>query len=137
MKRILTWLFAPQTLPVVWWKVILWWEVRRIAFNLFVAIYGVICLLVFFWAISSSGQLEPGEDAVEPIALLFAPILANLGYSLGWLVEITIRRLQPDIRPNFGPQLFKLGLGFSFLIISAPAVLWVGYRFLQLVGVMT
>jgi hypothetical protein len=137
MKRILTWLFAPQTLPVVWWKVILWWEVRRIAFNLFVTIYGVFCLLVFFWAITSSGQLELDEDAVEPLTLLFAPILANLGYTLGWLVEISIRLLQPAIGPNFGPQLYKLGLGFSFLVISAPAVLWVGYLFLQLVGVLT
>lgn len=66
------WLFAnPNTDR--WWRAVVWWELRRIPFNVVIGTYGFICLMIFFWAIVTSGQLQPGEDAVEPIALFLAP----------------------------------------------------------------
>ena len=134
MKRILAWLFEPQTHPLAWWKVIWWWEVRRIAFNFFIGSYGIVCLFVFYWAISSSGQLESGEDAFEPIGILAGLILANVCYTFGWLVEVPIRIVHPTTQLNYCSQLLKSGLVFSFIIISIPAALWAGYRLLQFAG---
>jgi len=61
------------------------------------------------WAIATSGHLHPGEDAVEPIALLAAPFGINLLYTLGWLVEVPARLLRPGLSPRFGQLLLKMG----------------------------
>jgi hypothetical protein len=116
--------------------VVVWWEVRRIPFNVIVGAYGLLCLLVFFWAIGTSGRLEPGEDAVEPIALLAAPFGINALYTLGWLVEVPSRLFRRDLSPRFGPVLLKLGFALGLFLITVPAGFWVGYRILQGAGLM-
>ena len=80
-------MFTPPQSPS-WWRVVLWWEARCIPYNIFVGLYGAVCLLAFYWAIGASGRLRPGEDAIEPLALLLAPVAVNLAYTLGWLVEV-------------------------------------------------
>jgi hypothetical protein len=124
-------MFAPEQPPTPWWRVVAWWEVRRIPYNILVGLYGVFCLFAFFWAITTSGRLPPGEDAVEPMALLVAPFALNLCYTLGWLMELTARILLPSLSLRFGPFLLKLGIAFSMFLISIPAALWCGVRLLQ------
>jgi len=136
MKRFAAWFFSEPEFPSSWRKVIAWWEVRRISFNVVIGAYGLLCLAVFLWAIVGSGHLGPGEDAVEPIALLAGPFAVNALYSLGWFAEVIARALVPDLSPRFGPTLLKLGLGLGFFFISVPPVYWVGYRALQLLGVV-
>jgi len=116
---------------------VVWWEARRIPFNLIVGLYGVVCLLAFFWAITTSVHLQAGEDAVEPLALLAAPIGINLLYTLGWLVEVPSRLVISDLTPQFGPLLLKMGLGLGLLLITLPAAFWIGDRLLQLAGVIS
>jgi hypothetical protein len=115
--------------------VVVWWEVRRIPFNIIIGAYGTLCLALFFWAIATSGHLQPGEDAVEPIALIAAPFGINVLYTLGWLVEVPARVLNPGLSPGFGPLLLKLGLGLGLTLITLPAAFWGCYRLLQLAGV--
>jgi hypothetical protein len=134
-RQAVNWMFAPQP-PGSWWRVILWWEARRIPYNVLVGLYGVVCLAIFFWAITTSGHLKAGEDAVEPMALFGAPVGVNLCYTLGWLVEVPARTLSPSLSPRFGPRLLKLELGLSAFLISVPAVLWRRYRLLQLAHVL-
>ena len=129
-------MFAPQPPSVSRWRVILWWEARRIPYNILVGLYGAFCLVIFFWSITASGHLKPGEDAVEPMALLAAPFGVNLCYTLGWLVEVPARTLSPSLSPRFSPLLLKLGIGLSIFLISIPAVFWGGYRLLQLAHVL-
>jgi len=119
------------------WKIILWWELRRIPFNLIVGVYGIICLAIFFWAILTSDHLQPGEDAVEPLALMAAPFVINMLYTLGWLVEVPARIVKPDLSPRLGPILLMAGLGLGFFLIGLPAALWLGYRVLQLLGAVS
>lgn len=130
------WLFAPLTSPSPW-RAILWWEVRRIPINLLIGAYGIVCLIIFFAAINHDHVSQPGEDAVEPIALLFAPIAFNLCYTLGWLVEAPARAISMDMTPKLGPRLLLGGLIVSFCIISAPPVFWLGYICLQALGLIT
>lgn len=108
-----------------------WWELRRIPFNIIVGIYGLVCFALFSWGITGSGHLMPGEDAVEPIALLAAPFVINVLYSLGWLVEVPVRLLRPGLSPGLGPLLLKSGLGLGMVVSSLPAAYWVGYRLLS------
>ena len=106
-------------------------------FNLIVGVYGILSLLVFCLAINSSGHLRPGEDAVEPVALVAAPVLVNLLYTLGWLVEVQARRHVSELSPRFGPLLWTLGLGLGLFLITVPAAFWTGFRLLQAAGVLT
>jgi hypothetical protein len=104
------------------WNVIAWWELRRLSYNLFLAAVGIPSLIVFFLAISAAHELQPGEDAVEPMALFAAPILANIAYTAGWVVECALlwwRSTQPR-----GPRLMRFGLLFSLFVMLLPAVAW-------------
>jgi len=134
MRRFAQWLFAGQQIPTTPWRVVAWWEMRRIPFNVIVGTYGVVCLLAFFWAIGTSGRLHPGEDAVEPLALLAAPFVLNVLYTLGWLVEVPARVADPALPPSFGAMLLKVGLGLGLALITLPAGFWVGVRVLQVLG---
>jgi len=104
--------------------VIGWWELRRIPYNIIVGSVGVCSLLLFFLFISQSNVLEPGEDAVEPIAIIFAPFLINIAYTAGWVVELNSRRILGRRIERLGPLLLKLGLGFSLLVALLPSVYW-------------
>jgi hypothetical protein len=128
------WLFAPQDAPSSVWGTLGWWEARRIPFNLIIGSYAVLCLLVFVWGLSSSGHLQPGEDAIEPMALLAAPFAVNALYCLGWLVEIPAHLVAPSASQGIGPTLLKLGFALGFGLVSVPAAYWGGFRVLQLVG---
>ena len=135
MKRFTEWLFMnPKELGSLW-GVVAWWELRRIPFNIIVGAYGALSFVIFLSAIMTSGHLQPGEDAVEPIALMAVPFMVNLLYTLGWLVEVPARRLVPSLSSGFGPMLLKLGLGLGLLLITMPALLWGSYRLLQLVRI--
>ena len=129
------WLFASPAAPGPV-RCVLWWEARRLPINLLIAVYGVLSLAIFFFSITTSGKLAPGDDAVEPIAIIVAPIAFNICYTLGWLVEAPARGLFPQLSPRFGPRLLMLGLGFSLCVISLPAVFWAGYRVLQIIHVL-
>ena len=129
------WLFASPREPVTPLRVVGWWELHRIPYNLIVAVFGVFSFAIFATSIYSSGHLQPGEDAVEPFALLLAPIAINIAYTAGWLVDAPLRLLRPTLSPGFTPLLFIVGLAFSLVVISIPAVLWGGYRLLQLLHV--
>lgn len=65
-------------------QIILWWELRRVLYNIIVLAFGIISLLV----ISVIVNVQPGQDIIEPITIIGFGILCNLGYALGWLTEI-------------------------------------------------
>jgi hypothetical protein len=117
MERLLEW---PAKVPLGTRRaVIVWWESRRFRFNLYVGTVGVLtCLLVL---IPGSFAVKPGEDFVEPVALVFAPFvygfLANVCYSMGWMVDAVFFRGAPRIR------LYQLGVLFSVTITAIPG-LW-------------
>jgi hypothetical protein len=136
VKRFAEGFFGRPEGPRSLWEVMGWWELRRIPFNLIIGVYGGLCVLAFFWGITTSGHLQPGEDAVEPLALVTAPVAINVFYTLGWFVEIPARLTVSTLTPRLGPLLLKLGLGFGLVLITLPAAFWTGYRLLQLAGVV-
>ncbi len=136
-KRIASWLFSSPNHPDSPHDVIAWWETRRLPFNLIIGAYGAVCLVIYFVALTTSGHLGPGEDAIEPLALIAAPFVANALYTLGWIVELTYRSIEHGVSPRFGPRLFKLGLTLGLFLITLPTAFWSGYRILQWAGFAT
>jgi hypothetical protein len=133
VRRIINSLFeyAPnETSP---WQIIKWWEKRRLAYNAFVVFFGLLSLIIFYFAIDLSGELKPGEDLVEPLLLFSAPFLVNLCYTFGWVLEVIYKFGSPKKSRNFGVLLLKRGIVFSAFIIAAPSIFWVGYDLLLLV----
>lgn len=130
------WMFNASTENRSLLKTILWWEYRRIPYNLIIGSIGLCSLLLFYFAISQSGQLKPGEDAIEPLVLLASPIIINIAYTLGWLTEIIVRLFKKDKDNRTGPILLKLGLGFSLFVVILPSAYWTGYWLLHTTGVI-
>ena len=73
-----------NTVQISNWKIIGWWELRRILFN-----------LIIFLAASVSMELlglivkpEPGTDLIEPLSILGFVLFLNLCYTFLWLRDI-------------------------------------------------
>jgi hypothetical protein len=101
-------------------QVIFWWELRRILYNIIVLIAGILSLVIMIAATSGRVYLEPGEDFFEPIMIPIFAFLCNMGYTLGWLTEVFIKR-----SATYGPKMFKRGLYFTLFWIFLPSTIWV------------
>ena len=118
------WVFEVPREPRSAWSVVLWWEKRRLVYNGLLVLAGIPLLCLFYLFVELSGAVPPGEDAVEPMVLFVAPLLANVLYTAGWLVEVPVRVLLPGASRRLGPRLLKLGIGFSLVVIALPTVAW-------------
>lgn len=126
MKPIFSWLFKVPDGDRSILSVVGWWEIRRIPYNILIGLFGLVCLLIFYLFIQSSGHLQVGEDAVEPTALFIAPILINFAYTAGWVIELISRGLFREQSRLIGPTLLKAGIVFSMFMVSLPAGIWGG-----------
>ena len=99
---------------------IIWWEKRRVLYNLIVLIAGVINLLIseFCYVHIRKETLEPSGDFVEPIVILFFAFLCNVCYTFGWITEIFVKR-----SITYAPKMFKFGLYFTLFWVSLPMIL--------------
>ena len=102
-------------------QIIIWWELRRILYNIIVLICGILSLLIMMSAASGRVELAPGEDFYEPIMIPIFAVLCNFGYSLGWLTEIFIKRSL-----TYGTRMFKVGLYFTLFWVFLPTIIWIG-----------
>lgn len=95
-----------------------WWELRRLLYNGLVLLAGVRSLLL----VERLAGVPPGEDPVEPIAVLLFAFMANVCYTAGWVVEILRITPAPWRRLFFwGGTLFSMGVALL------PGLLWVGH----------
>ncbi len=124
LKELWRQLFSRPDKELSWWQVILWWELRRIPYN---AIVGLVALLSFGLVIASAKISPPastdGQDLGDPsLAMMMVPFMVNACYTLGWLGELTLRYLWKINDRNIGAALFKLGITFSVLMMTFPAM---------------
>jgi hypothetical protein len=95
-----------------------WWEGRRLRFNLWVGSVGVVTWLLVLFV--GSLAVKPGEDFEEPIMMITGPIIygvmANVCFSLGWIVDTTLYRGSPR------GALYKAGLIFSVILTALPGI---------------
>jgi hypothetical protein len=80
--------------------------------------WGVVTWLLVLCV--GSLAVKPGVDFEEPFMMLIGPpiygILANICYSLGWVVDATFYRGQPRT------ALYRTGLIFSLVLTALPGV---------------
>jgi hypothetical protein len=101
-------------------KIILWWERRRLAYNVAVGGAGLVSLGVLTAAASllrGSGTLPPW-----PAVAIFG-VLANVCYLLGPCVEIVALRVWGRSLLPVGPALYRMGLTFSVGLALLPTLL--------------
>jgi len=95
-----------------------WWEIRRVRYNLIVGCVGLISIVLVL--VAGSAAVKTCADFEEPLGLIVGPIvfgvMANLFYTIGWIVDIIAYRGTPRVK------LFRLGLIFSSILASLPGV---------------
>ena len=117
-------------------------ETRRLPYNIIVAVSGFVSLILFYVFILASGELKPGEDAVEPLALIAAafilPLAINICYTFGWVLEssyyLFTKYLLFKEPKKINRILFSISLIFSITVVFIPSALWGGYLLVRLFG---
>ncbi len=118
--------FARDLVPEGNGAVLLWWESRRLAYNVIVGLTGVVTVAVLV-----TNALVRGDDCgipEPPLLALFAivgyGVMANICYTLGWFAEI-VGRVTVGREPasKLGRTAFVVGLALSIILTIAPALL--------------
>jgi hypothetical protein len=129
--RVVNWLFDSRQATTKPMDAIRWWELRRVPYNLIVGAVGIASIVVMEFL--GNVFLPPGEDFVEPLGLILGilvfGLLANLAYTLAWVVELRVSNADPGKHRVFRTQNFRKGLAWSCALASAPiwlsVVAWV------------
>jgi hypothetical protein len=114
-------LFTVPEEPRPWFRIVLWWELRRIAFNLLVGFVGFISLSLFIYI--ALKHPKDFQDGPEPFSVFIFAVMANVCYTGGWIWELAARFLWKEKAIYFGPIMFSLGLIFSMLAALAPSLI--------------
>ncbi len=104
--------------------IIKWWEKRRLAYNAVLAGSGVGTI---FMALLT---LNPLSDVVQALpAILPFGIMANLCYTLGWMVESVLHKVWGRSLRPVGPALFRAGLtlGVGVTLVIPTIMLMVAF----------
>jgi hypothetical protein len=88
--------------PRSWWQIILWWELRRILYNLIMAVVGLVSMAIMAVSI--------------PLIYVLIAVGLNVLYTGGWLTELLVRTLtqHPEWRQRFAPRAW-----LTYLVLSA------------------
>ncbi len=124
-------------------QIILWWEARRLFFNIVVGIAGVITVFTMLFSAMIADKLfnEPIGWPDPPIFAIIGVVVyaigANVCYTVGWLAELIAREVWGDKAKSFAEISFTLGVIFSFLLTLVPGgiivfVVLARFIFLQL-----
>ncbi|MEO6845944.1 MAG: hypothetical protein ABI443_01410 [Chthoniobacterales bacterium] len=118
------------------WDAIVWWELRRILFNLIILVVG--CLSIGILIFIGSHYAQPGQDVLEPMAMLVGAVMyaiaANLFYSMGWISEVLWSNGDTSRTESIRQKVFVIGVIFSIGLTLLPGIIppliWViwGYR---------
>ena len=103
-------------------QIIRWWELRRLLYNGLLLVVGAAAVIGTEWLLSK--VIPAGNNALEPTALAMGvvayAILANIYYTLGWVVELYGRRKDPLAARRRGQRLFRFGTIFSCILTCLP-----------------
>jgi hypothetical protein len=109
---------------------ILWWEIRRIPYNIIVGIVGMITCgtLVGIALYRNSTPVTKDADLGNPffgvIMIILYGIMANVCYSAGWITELIVEKMWGDRRGRYGEIVFVLGLCFSICLTFLPLIVF-------------
>lgn len=112
--------------------ILMWWESRRLIYNIVVGATGLISLGI----IAGISLIPPGIGGPRPLPPLVAILayggLANICYTAGPMVEILLQRIWKDKVLPIGPTLFRQGLTFSVGLTLLPIIVVSGVWLVRL-----
>ena len=117
-------MFAVPKFPRSDLRAIAWWELRRPAFNVWLAVTGAVSLGMYAIGVRlESGALPTSDDLYTMIIVVFG--LANTLYTMGWIFEIDPRATTPrDERDPVAVSAFlEIGCWVVALGCFVPALL--------------
>ena len=127
MKAAISKFFNVPSTEKKWYKNILWWELRRIPYNLFLLIFLGITLLVIS-EMPNEGFIKlfagPALSLSIYVSLLLYFLAANLLFTLGWIVQIISRKFRHNYLHYLVRKLFIIGLILSGLVTLSPIFIW-------------
>jgi len=113
---------------------VIWWEKRRALFNLALLPAGLAAVIVI--ELVGDHIFPSGEDAIEPMGLVFFGLVyavaANLAYTVGWISELLWSGGDTAITEQRRSRVFRVGLIFSIVLTLLPGAvvpgLWILLR---------
>jgi hypothetical protein len=124
-------------------ETILWWESRRIPYNLIVGTTGICtCIAVLILAFIAKEYFHSDFGMPDPplfglLLIVLYGIMANVCFTAGWIVELLLRSVAPSEATVFAENTFFCGLVFSVVLTLSPAVLIGLVGFLKFVHRLT
>jgi len=117
------------------WDAVIWWELRRIPYNVLLLVVGVLSLLSIL--VMGKYFVQPGEDVIKPLEMVTGVVvygvLANIAYTLGWVTELLWSWGDTERTEPRRPLIFWIGVTFSVAVTLLPAflipLLWVVFGF--------
>ncbi len=114
--------FSTPTRSLSYLQIIAWWEVRRIPYNLLLGLImlgGVVGISVGM-EVFGMDKFGNGENALDlmrfnPAFLIAALVIANVGHTMGWVLECWQQRMIPGPHHFIGRRAFKRWVGLSIL----------------------
>lgn len=125
-SRFTEWFFSASNDVRSFREIILWWEIRRIPYNIIIGSIGFIGFLFFYFSLRAT-HISSKEIAGEPLelnmfALIGFPIALNLCYTLGWIVEAALGKVWDDDRFSLASRMMRFGMDISLFIVLVPTV---------------
>lgn len=104
-----------------WIKIILWWEFRRILYNLLLIVFGIFALTILSFIVKDLWSFfsPPIFFLMWTGLFLFS---ANVFYTSGWVFQLITRNSSNKFIHRIRPKIFIYGLVFSFGIQLIPAL---------------
>jgi hypothetical protein len=117
MKSFLNKLFERKNKNLSTTQIIVWWEIRRFAFNIIVLFSGILSLLLMSLVVKGVG------DFISSLAIFGFAFLANLFYTGGWIVELFIKKGKNDTSA-WATKSFMIGTIFSICCTWVPPIIF-------------
>jgi hypothetical protein len=103
---------------------IVWWERRRVAFNVVILLAGVFTLIVIRFVARLFVRF--GADVIQPSGMasfiLLYILAVNLCYTLGWVTELLWSDGDTARTEALRPAVYRWGLTFAIAVTLLPAV---------------
>jgi hypothetical protein len=115
IKRI----FYVNTTDRAWYKIIAWWEIRRILYNAILILFGFVSYqFTSFLPDSGYFKLYAG-----PALVVWTLTFLVLCYTGGWIFQIITKKIKWKLIKMITVRLFIIGLIISLFVIFIPFVL--------------
>lgn len=120
---IITKFFKVNESETTWHKIILWWELRRIPYNIFLLLTLSFTLYITAF-LPNEGYFKiiagPGLVIGFYLGIVIYFIGANILYTLGWIFQILTRKTTHKYINLLKKVSFVLGLSISIIVTIIP-----------------